>query len=84
MAKEDTVDNFFSSITFQEGIFSIFKIGILIILALYAVFAFVILNQVRVMNSIVTLSFISVVLLIIAGLHLLLAISLFAIALVIL
>lgn len=78
------MDNFFSSITFQEGILSIFKIGILIILALYAVFAFVILNQIRVMNSIVTLSFVSVILLIIAGLHLLLAISLFVFAIAIL
>lgn len=54
------------------------KIGFLVILALYSVFAFVIYNQVRVMNKIFINPSIEIIIEIFAILHLLGAISLFA------
>lgn len=62
----------------------IVKITVLILIAFYAIFTFVIFNQVLVMNRIVTLNHASNFLKLIAILHIFLAISLFITALVIL
>jgi len=60
------------------------KIAILIFLALYIIFAVIVLTQVRLMNNILKQSFASTVLATIALANLILALSLFLIALVIL
>lgn len=60
------------------------KIGVLIILFLYVVFAFVLMNQVRVMNRIIREVSSSAILFILVLIHLLLAVSLFFFALAIL
>lgn len=65
-------------------IISVFKIVTLVILAIYIIFTFVILTQVRVMNRILTEMFASTVLLFLALGNFIFAISLFLIALVIL
>lgn len=54
------------------------KVGFLLILGLYCIFAFVIFNQVRVMNKIFINPSIEIIIEIFAILHLLVAISLFA------
>lgn len=62
----------------------IVKITVLALISFYIVFTFVVLNQVSVMNRIVTLTHASNFLKIIAVIHFFLAISLFIAALVIL
>lgn len=69
--------NFFNAVPF-------IKIITLIIIAFYAIFTFVILTQVRVMNQIVFLPAAAMILQTIAIINLLIAISLFLAALVIL
>lgn len=64
--------------------FLIFKILILILIFLYVIFAFVVLNQVRLMNGVVRELHSSTIVQAGAVVHLLLAISLFVYALVIL
>jgi hypothetical protein len=60
------------------------KITTLVILAIYIIFTFIILNQIRVMNSILKETFASTVLLVTATVNFILPLSLFLIALVIL
>jgi len=60
------------------------KIATLVFLALYIIFAVIVLTQVRVMNNILNQSFASTVLATIALANLIFALSLFLIALVIL
>ncbi len=67
---------------FQPWLF--LKIAVLILEGLYFIFAIVILNQVRVMNAIITESGVSFILETIAFIHLLVALSLFLATLVIL
>lgn len=62
---------------------SLSKILFLIVIIVYIIFAFVVFNQTRVMTRVARVSF-SGVLIILSILHLLLAISLFALGLVIL
>lgn len=66
-----------------EGRF-LLKALFLIVLLLYAIFTFVVLNQVRVMNNVVQETHSSVILEVIAGINLLAAISLFVYAIAIL
>lgn len=66
------------------SLFPLLKLLLLVMLFMYIVFAFVLLNQVRVMNRIVTVSPASQILFFIAFIHLAAAISLFFIALAIL
>ena len=68
---------------FQSS-FLLFKIGILIIIFLYIAFTVVILTQVNVMNKLVTEDKVSVFLRFLAIVHILLAVSLFLAAVVIL
>ncbi len=75
----DTLSPFSST-----GVISIIKIVTLAILAIYIIFTFVILVQVRVMNRIFTETFASTVLFFLALGNLIFAFSLFAVALAIL
>ena len=59
----------------------IIKIGILALLALYAVFAFVVLNQIRVMNRLVSFTAASFIIFLLGAIHLLAALALFIVAL---
>lgn len=63
---------------------SVFKYLALAILALYIVFAFVIFNQVKVMNKVISTPPVSIILAVVSFLNLIIAISLFLFALVIL
>ena len=65
-------------------VISFFKIVTLVILAIYIIFTFVILTQVRVMNRIFTEMFASTALMLVALGNFIFALSLFLIALVIL
>lgn len=68
----------------QFNTFFIFKIGLEAILFLYAVFAFVVLTQIRTMNKLITQPPIGGILEIVGLTHLILAISLFLLGLAIL
>lgn len=65
-------------------ILMILKIGILFIIFLYSIFAFIVLNQIQRMNSVVKVKFSSTTLVVVGIAHLLLAISLFLLAIAIL
>lgn len=60
------------------------KLGVLIVIGLFAIFTFIIFNQIVVMNNIVNQSGPSTILKIIAAINILLSLSLFLTALVIL
>ncbi|OGH42286.1 MAG: hypothetical protein A3H79_00595 [Candidatus Levybacteria bacterium RIFCSPLOWO2_02_FULL_36_8b] len=74
----------FSNLAQIIQIASIAKYAFLAILILYVIFAFVVFNQVRVMNRIISTPPVSVILTIISFLHLIIAFSLFLFSLVIL
>ena len=78
------MDNLLSLLQLQTGFDAVIKIGILVLIGVYAVFAFVVFNQIRVMNRLVSISLASTTILILGILHLLLAISLFGVSLAIL
>lgn len=64
--------------------FFLLKIAFLVVIFLYVIFTFIVLNQVIVMNRAVSQKTISGLLTIIAVIHILLALSLFAFAIAIL
>lgn len=66
------------------ALLTIIKIGILILLFLYIIFAFVVLNQIRIMNRIIHEDYSSVTVSFLGLLHLAFAVSLFLLALAIL
>jgi len=78
------MDNILSLLQLQAGFGAVIKIGILILLGVYAAFAFVVLNQIRVMNRLVSISLGSTIIVVLGVLHLLLALSLFVLSLAIL
>lgn len=66
------------------ALLTIIKIGILILLFLYIIFAFVVLNQIRIMHRIIHEDYSSVTVFFLGLLHLAFAVSLFLLALAIL
>lgn len=75
------------SLNFLIRIFNLLfliKIGALILIVVYLLFAFVVLNQIRTMNKIVFIPSSSKILILVGTVHIVLAISLFLLALVIL
>ena len=83
LEKEKEVDNF-NILNLFLNINIWVKIIILLLISMYTIFSFVIINQVRAMNKIIYVPSSSQILLVTSAIHLILSISLFLTALVIL
>lgn len=83
LEKEKEVDNF-NILNIFLNINIWIKIIMLLLISMYAVFAFVIINQIRAMNKIIHIPSSSQILFITAVIHAIFAVSLFLTALVIL